>query len=152
VIRGTPIGSSGADYETQFLALPHLDERVFRRCSRLLYKICKARRILPSSYVVRPDFTQVGEFGWGGGFADVSKGEHRGRPVAIKHLRIGAKDEFDKIFKVSDHAWLGTSQSLSFNPATLSGSSRLEAVVSSKRLASAGGFCVPEPPIFPYHL
>ena len=32
----------------------------------------------------------------------MSKGEHQGHPVAIKHLKIGAKDEFDKVFKVSD--------------------------------------------------
>ena len=90
------------DHVTQLLVLPHLDQKLFRRCSRLLYKICKTHGILPASYVVRPDLTNIGEFGWGGGFADVSKGEYRGDPVAIKHLRIKTRDEFDKIFKVSD--------------------------------------------------
>jgi len=87
---------------------PNLDQKPFRRCSRLLYKICKARGILPASYVMNPELTYVGELGWHGGSADVSKGEHKGRPVAIKHLRIGAKDEFDKIFKVSGCAPPGT--------------------------------------------
>lgn len=32
----------------------------------------------------------------------MSKGEHRGRPVAIKHLRVKTKDDFGKIFKVSN--------------------------------------------------
>ena len=82
----------------------------------------------------------------------MSKGEHQGHPVAIKHLRIGAKDEFDKIFKVCDRTRLGTFELLNFNSAALSGSSRLETVVSSKRLTSARGFCVQEPPIFPHHL
>ena len=59
--------------------------------------------MLPASYIVQPQFICVGEFGWGGGFAEVSKGDHRGCPVAIKHLRIGVKDDFDKIFKVSSH-------------------------------------------------
>jgi len=136
----------------QFLTLHHLDERLFRRCSRLLYKICKARGILPASYVVQPELTQVGEFEWSGGFADVSKGEHRGGPVAIKHLRTVAKDEFDKIFKVGGRTRSGTLQLLSFNPATLSGSSHLETAVSSEHLASARGFRVQEPPIFPHHL
>jgi len=57
--------------------------------------------MLPASYVVQPELIRVGEYGWGGGFAGVSKGEYRGRPVAIKHLRIKTKDEFEKIFKVS---------------------------------------------------
>jgi hypothetical protein len=80
--------------------LPQLDEKLCWRSSRLLYKICKACGILPASYLVQPELTHVGEFSRGGGFADVSKGEYRGRPVAIKHLRIGTKDEFDKVFKV----------------------------------------------------
>ena len=67
----------------------------------MLYKICKARGVLPASYDVQPELTHVGEFGWGGGFADVSKGEYRGRTVAIKHLRTKTEDEFDKIFEVS---------------------------------------------------
>ena len=88
---------------TQLLALPYVDQKLFRRCSRLLYKICKARGMLPVSYVIQPELTLVGEFGWSGGFADVSKGEYRGHSVAIKHLRIGGKGDFDDIFKVSDY-------------------------------------------------
>jgi len=86
----------------QVLALPHLDERVSRRSSQLLYKICKARGMLPVSYVIQPEHTHVGEFGWGGGFADVSKGEYQGRSVAIKHLRVRTKDKFDNAFKVGN--------------------------------------------------
>lgn len=104
----TPNGPSGADHKTQLLtASPNLDQKLFKRCSRLLYKICKARRILPTSYGMKPELTCVGGIGWRGGFADVSKGEHQGRSVAIKDLRIRAKSEFDKIFKVSSCAPLG---------------------------------------------
>ena len=96
------------DHHTQLLdALPHLDDKLSRRSSRLLYKISKACGTLPTSYFVQPGLTHVGEIGWYGGFADVSKGEYRGRPVAIKHLRIGTKDGFDKVFKVSDCARSG---------------------------------------------
>ena len=132
------IGSSNTNDEAKFLTLPHTDQKLFRRCSRLLYKICKARGILPASYVVQPELTHVGEIEWSGGFADVSKGEYRGRPVAIKHLRIRAKDEFDKVFKVSNPARLGTSQLFSFNLETLSRSSHLETLVPSECLASVG--------------
>ena len=108
--------------------------------------------MLPSSYIAQPELIHVGEFGWGGGFSDVSKGEYGRCPVAIKHLRIGAKDEFDKIFKVGDCVWPGTSKLLSSNPAALPGSSHLETVISSECPAPAGGFRVKEPPTFPHHL
>ena len=86
----------------QFLTLPHLDEKVYRRSLRLLYKICKACEMLPVSHTIQPELTHVGEFRRSGGFADVSKGEYRGHSVAIKHLRTGPRDEFHKVFKVSD--------------------------------------------------
>ena len=108
--------------------------------------------MLPVSCVVQPELTHVGEFGWSGGFADVSKGEYLGRPVAIKHLRIGTKDESDKVFKVGDCASPGASQSLSFVSAALSGSSRLETFVAPEYLATGGSFCVKTPSIFPHHL
>jgi len=57
--------------------------------------------MLPASHVVHQELIHVGEFGWSGGFADVGKGEYRGRPVAIKRLKIRMRDEFDEIFKVS---------------------------------------------------
>ena len=83
-------------------SLPHPNEKLFRRCSRLLHKICKARGILPASCIVQPESIRVGDFERSGGFADVSKGEYQGRPIAIKQLRIrvGSKDEIDNVFKV----------------------------------------------------
>ena len=60
--------------------------------------------MLPASYVITPELTNVGEFGWGGGFADVSKGRHQGRSVAIKHLKIRTKDGFGNVFKVGNHS------------------------------------------------
>jgi hypothetical protein len=132
--------------------IPHLDKKLARWFSRLLYKICEACGMLPASYVVQPELTHVGEFEWSGGFADVSKGEYRGHPVAIKHLRIGTKDEFDKVFKVGDCARPGASQSLSFVSAALPGSSRLETLVAPEYLATGGSFCVKEPSVFPRHL
>ena len=107
--------------------------------------------MLPTSYVVQPELTHVGKIGWQGGFGDVSKGEHRGRPVAVKHLRITAdSDEFDKIFKVSKPTRPDALQSLSFNLGTLSRGSRLETPVPSQCLTSVGGFCVQGPSIFPH--
>jgi len=92
------------DYEIQFLTLPHLDERLLRRSSGLLYKICKAQEMLPTSHIIQPEHIRVGEFRWKGGFADVGKGEHCGRPVAVKQLRIERRDEPGNTFKVSSSA------------------------------------------------
>ena len=108
--------------------------------------------MLPASYSIQPELAHVGEIGWGGGFADVSKGEHWGRPVAVKHLKIRTADEFDKVFKVSNRTRPGTLRPLSFNPGTLSGSSNLETTISSKRLALVGGFHVEESPVFSHRL
>ena len=136
----------------QLLTLPHLDEKPSRRFSRLLYKICKACGRLPASYAVQPELTHVGEFGRSGGFADVSKGEYQGRPVAVKQLKIGTNDELDKIFKVNNCTRLGTSRLPNFSPATLSRSSDLETVVPPEHLAAVGSFRVEEPPAYSYHL
>jgi len=59
--------------------------------------------MLPTSYAIPPELISVDEYGWSGGFADVSKGKYQDRPVAIKSLRIKTRDGFDKIFKVRDH-------------------------------------------------
>jgi len=84
----------------QALALPELDGSLRTQCSHLLYKLCKTCELLPASYVLRQELICVGNIHCYGGFADVSEGQCLGRPVAIKHLRFGAKDAFSKIFKV----------------------------------------------------
>ena len=131
----------GTDRETQVLKLPQLDQKMFRPCSRLLYKICKARGVLPTTCTIQQELLHVGEFEWSGGFADVGKGEYQGLPVAIKQLRIRAKSEIDDVFKVSNRTRPGTLQSLILDLGALSGSSYLEIFVSSERPASVGGFC-----------
>jgi hypothetical protein len=108
--------------------------------------------MLPISYVVRPELIHVGEFGWRGGFADVSKGEYRGLPVAVKHLRIATKDKFNETFKVGDCTLPGVLQSLSFRSAALSGGTHLETLVPPEYIAAAGSVHLKEPSTFPYHL
>ena len=66
--------------------------------------------MLPTSHVVQPELIHVGEFEWGGGFADVGKGEYQGRTAAIKQLRIRVKtkDEINNVFEVGNRALPGT--------------------------------------------
>ena len=90
----------GTKREMQVIALPELDEKLRKQCLHLLYKICKAREMLPASYIVQQEFIRANNVHSCGGFADVSEGVYLGRRVAIKHLRTGTKDASKRIFKV----------------------------------------------------
>ena len=90
----------GAEHGIQGLALKELDGDLRRQCLHLLYKVCKACELLPTSYVLQQELIRIGSVRCCGGFADISEGEYLGRRVAIKNLRFGTRDAFDKIFKV----------------------------------------------------
>jgi len=90
----------GVERGMQVIALPELDERLRRQCFHLLYKICKACEMLPGSYLLQQGSITVGKIRRCGGFADVSEGVYLGHRVAIKHLRFGTEDTFNKVFKV----------------------------------------------------
>ncbi|KAF9651394.1 kinase-like protein [Thelephora ganbajun] len=80
------------------LARSCLDDKLRQRGLRLLSKICKARSIIPSSYVLQQELVYIGRVYYRGGFADVSNGEYLGRPVAIKCLRA-SEGGSNRIFK-----------------------------------------------------
>ena len=84
------------------LTFPELDGNLRKQCSHLLYKIYKACRLLPATYVLQQEPVCDGNNNCCGGFAEVSEGEYLGRRVAIKTLKFGTKDAPDKIFKVLD--------------------------------------------------
>ena len=93
-------GARGTELGVQALGLPELVGNLRKQCLHLLYKVCKACELLPTSYVLRQAFMRVGKVRCCSGFADVSEGEYLGRRVAIKHLRFGTEDAFNKVFKV----------------------------------------------------
>ena len=102
-VRGMRLRRDGVretEHGRQALALPELDGNLRRQCLHLLYKICKASELLPASYVLREERICVGNIRRYGGFADVSEGEYFGRRVAVKHLRFGTEEAFNKNFKV----------------------------------------------------
>ena len=84
----------------QTLTLSELDGNLRRQCLHLLYKICKACELLPTSYVLQQELIYVGNALRYGGFADVAEGTYLGCHVAIKHLRFGTRDAFNNLFKV----------------------------------------------------
>jgi len=135
----------------QALTSPELNGNLRKQCLHLLYKVCKACKLLPSSYVLRKELTCLGDIRSYGGFADVSEGEYLGRRVAIKNLRFGMRDALDNIFKVPQ-LYLRCSIVAQFAPAVLPGSYRLEASLSPKHLASVGSLRLHESPMFPYRL
>ena len=86
-------------HQTQVLMQANLNDEHRQRCLRLLYKICKARKVIPTSYTIQSEFVHVGNFRDRGGSAEVSDGEYLGHIVAIKDLRTN-QGNFDKIFRV----------------------------------------------------
>ena len=85
--------------QTQVLVGSCLDRKSWQRCLRLLSKICKAHRTLPTSYLLQQEPVHIGSVHFHGGSADVSDGEYMGSPVAIKRLKIKCGNH-DKMFKV----------------------------------------------------
>ena len=83
----------------QTLGQQHLDGQLWQRSLRLLSKICKARSLIPGSYILQPELIRVGTVRCRGGFADVSDGDYNGLPAAVKRLRVN-KDDSDRAFKV----------------------------------------------------
>ena len=86
--------------QPQVLACSCLDGKSWQRCLRILSKICKTRRVLPTSFLLQQEPIHVGGIHLHGGSADVINGEYMGSPVAIKRLKTNYADH-DKIFKVN---------------------------------------------------
>lgn len=86
-------------HSIQVLARLCLEEALRKRCLRLLSKICKAHRIVPTSYILQRELIGFGRTRCHGGSAAVSNGEYLGNLVAIKLLKVD-EDDLDGIFRV----------------------------------------------------
>ena len=66
-----------------------MSDDVSRRCLHKLRTICSHHAIMPSSYTISDDLTQVGDDPVAdGGFSEVWKGTYNGRKVCIKNLKV----------------------------------------------------------------
>ena len=83
----------------QVLARSCLDCKLQQRGLRLLSKICKTNRIIPSSYILRWELVRIGWVYHRSRSAVVNNGEYLGCPVAIKHLTTD-KADVDVMLKV----------------------------------------------------
>ena len=71
-----------------------------KKCLSALCKICGRQALLPRSLRVPLCYDRLDNPLYRGGYADVWKGEHRGRHVAVKVLRVYSTSDFDKITSV----------------------------------------------------
>ena len=84
----------------QALDLPDLSPRLRKKCLSALCKICGRQALLPRSLQIPLCYDRSDSPLYRGGYADVWKGEHRGRHVAVKVLRVYSTSDFDKITSV----------------------------------------------------
>jgi len=85
----------------QTLDLPNLPPRLREECLSALRRACGHWVLLPRSLQIPICYDQSGVPHYGGGYADVWKGEYQGRPVAAKVLRVYSTSDLDKIRRVS---------------------------------------------------
>ena len=84
----------------QALDLPNLLPWHRKKCLSVLCKICGRQALLPKSLRVPLCYNRSDNPLYRGGYADVWKGEHRGRYVAVKVLRVYSMGDSDKITSV----------------------------------------------------
>lgn len=87
--------------EHQALDFPNFQQRFRNKCLGALCKLCGYRALLPRSLQIPVCYNRSENPLYRGGFADVWKGEHQGRKVAVKVLRVYSTSDFFKITSVS---------------------------------------------------
>ena len=79
--------------------MPDLSPRTRKKCLKSLYRTCGRHALLPR--VLKIPVCYGGVALYRGGFADVWKGEHCGRDVAVKVIRTYSNSDLQKIIGVS---------------------------------------------------
>ena len=88
----------------QALDRPDLSPQTRENCLRTLCKMCGRHALLPTTLKTPISFEPTGNVVYSGGYADVWKGEHCGRDVAVKVIRIYSNNELQRVIGVS--RWL----------------------------------------------
>jgi hypothetical protein len=83
---------------------PNLPPRLWRKCLSVLCRICGRQALLPMTLQVPLCYNRSDTPLYRGGYADVWKGEHQGRSVAVKVLRVYSTSDFDKITSVGPYS------------------------------------------------
>ena len=77
-----------------------LPSEIRRRCLHSSYGICGRKALLPKSFLIPLCYNPIENPQCHGELADVWKGEHKGRKVAAKALRVYNADDLELIRKV----------------------------------------------------
>ena len=85
----------------QALDIPELSPQIQRKCIRLLRKMCGRHALLPRTLKIPISYDQTSTALYRGRYADVWKGEHNGRDVAVKVIRTYSDNDLQKIVGVS---------------------------------------------------
>jgi len=89
--------------------LDSLPSRLRKKCLSVLCRICGREALLPRSLQIPPCYDRLGNALYSGGYADVWMGEHHGRKVAVKVLRVYSTSDLDKIINVGHRPRLAMS-------------------------------------------
>ena len=81
--------------------MPELSPRTREKCLKTLYRMCGRHALLPGVLKVPICYDRTGAALYRGGFADVWKGQHCGRDVAVKVIRTYTNNILQKTIHVS---------------------------------------------------
>ena len=85
----------------QALDGPDLSSQTRKKCLKSLYRTCRRYALLPRTLKIPFCYDRTSVALYRGGFADVWKGEHCGRDVAVKVLRTYSNSDLQKVIGVS---------------------------------------------------
>jgi len=91
-------------YFDQTLDRPDLSPPTREKCLKLLYRACGHHALLPRALKIPVRYDPTGAALYSGGYADVWKGEHCGRDVAVKVIRTYWNSDLRMTISVS--CWL----------------------------------------------
>ena len=81
--------------------LDGLSPEIHRRCLRYLYSICGHQALVPRSLGIPLCYDPAVDPVYRGEVADLWKGQHEGRKVAVQVLRLWPGDDAEQVRKVS---------------------------------------------------
>ena len=84
----------------QALDRPDLSPRTRENCLKSLHRMCGRHAVLPTTLKIPISFERTGNALYRGGFADVWKGKHCERDVAIKVIRVYSGGDLQKVIGV----------------------------------------------------
>ena len=106
ITRDLPMSSVLIQSVEQALDRPELSLSARVKCLRRLYRTCGFHELLPKNLKVSVSYNRNEYPLFRGGYADVWKGEHCGRDVAVKVIRIYSRSDLQKITGVSHRFFL----------------------------------------------